>query len=216
MAQSALPAAFSLAVAVSGGASGLARPPVHTHAGPGYPRLTAWPSVLLLLPGRVRAAGLAGGHPATLGCWGPKKGRASPLHSQRAGGGPGVALGARRGGTACTPLLVSIVVSIPACHAGDRGSIPRRGGGVAFCPRGAARADRGVGTLSKMMTILKVSVLAALAAPVNSRAALSELPETRGAAPAGDSSRQRLHPRRVPPWERVSCVQAGGVITAAG
>lgn len=24
-------------------------------------------------------------------------------------------------------LLVSIVVSIPACHAGDRGSIPRRG-----------------------------------------------------------------------------------------
>ena len=25
------------------------------------------------------------------------------------------------------PVLVSIVVSIPACHAGDRGSIPRRG-----------------------------------------------------------------------------------------
>ena len=25
------------------------------------------------------------------------------------------------------PLLVSIVASIPACHAGDRGSIPRRG-----------------------------------------------------------------------------------------
>ena len=25
-------------------------------------------------------------------------------------------------------LLDSIVVSIPACHAGDRGSIPRRGG----------------------------------------------------------------------------------------
>ena len=24
-------------------------------------------------------------------------------------------------------VLVSIVVSIPACHAGDRGSIPRRG-----------------------------------------------------------------------------------------
>ena len=24
-------------------------------------------------------------------------------------------------------FLVSIVVSIPACHAGDRGSIPRRG-----------------------------------------------------------------------------------------
>ena len=24
-------------------------------------------------------------------------------------------------------ILVSIVVSIPACHAGDRGSIPRRG-----------------------------------------------------------------------------------------
>ena len=27
-------------------------------------------------------------------------------------------------------VLGSIVVSIPACHAGDRGSIPRRGG---FC-----------------------------------------------------------------------------------
>ena len=26
-----------------------------------------------------------------------------------------------------TELLGSIVVSIPACHAGDRGSIPRRG-----------------------------------------------------------------------------------------
>ena len=26
------------------------------------------------------------------------------------------------------PVLVSIVVSIPACHAGDRGSIPRLGG----------------------------------------------------------------------------------------
>ena len=26
------------------------------------------------------------------------------------------------------PFPVSIVVSIPACHAGDRGSIPRRGG----------------------------------------------------------------------------------------
>ena len=25
------------------------------------------------------------------------------------------------------PILDSIVVSIPACHAGDRGSIPRRG-----------------------------------------------------------------------------------------
>ena len=25
-------------------------------------------------------------------------------------------------------ILDSIVVSIPACHAGDRGSIPRRGG----------------------------------------------------------------------------------------
>ena len=29
-------------------------------------------------------------------------------------------------------FLVSIVVSIPACHAGDRGSIPRRGGAGAF------------------------------------------------------------------------------------
>ena len=29
--------------------------------------------------------------------------------------------------TYCYLILVSIVVSIPACHAGDRGSIPRRG-----------------------------------------------------------------------------------------
>ena len=30
----------------------------------------------------------------------------------------------------CCVLLVSIVVSIPACHAGDRGSSPRRGGTI--------------------------------------------------------------------------------------
>ena len=30
-------------------------------------------------------------------------------------------------------LLVSIVVSIPACHAGDRGSIPRRGAYSFLC-----------------------------------------------------------------------------------
>ena len=29
-------------------------------------------------------------------------------------------------------ILVSIVVSTPACHAGDRGSIPRRGGVLFF------------------------------------------------------------------------------------
>ena len=29
-------------------------------------------------------------------------------------------------------VLGSIVVSIPACHAGDRGSIPRRGGQTCF------------------------------------------------------------------------------------
>ena len=34
-------------------------------------------------------------------------------------------------------VLGSIVVSIPACHAGDRGSIPRRGEGD-FDPRQAA------------------------------------------------------------------------------
>lgn len=32
-------------------------------------------------------------------------------------------------------VLVSIVVSIPACHAGDRGSIPRRGGKLSFLAR---------------------------------------------------------------------------------
>ena len=31
-------------------------------------------------------------------------------------------------------VLGSIVVSIPACHAGDRGSIPRRGGAEFFFP----------------------------------------------------------------------------------
>ena len=30
-------------------------------------------------------------------------------------------------------ILGSIVVSIPACHAGDRGSIPRRGEAYPFC-----------------------------------------------------------------------------------
>ena len=34
----------------------------------------------------------------------------------------------RPGAGAVAAVLVSIVVSIPACHAGDRGSIPRRGG----------------------------------------------------------------------------------------
>ncbi|CAM9174505.1 unnamed protein product, partial [Rangifer tarandus platyrhynchus] len=38
----------------------------------------------------------------------------------------------RPGGRAVAAVLVSIVVSIPACHAGDRGSIPRRGGNTAF------------------------------------------------------------------------------------
>merc|ERR1711911_202204 len=32
--------------------------------------------------------------------------------------------------TTTVDVLGSIVVSIPACHAGDRGSIPRRGGYV--------------------------------------------------------------------------------------
>ena len=32
-------------------------------------------------------------------------------------------------------VLVSIVVSIPACHAGDRGSIPRRGDVASFLER---------------------------------------------------------------------------------
>lgn len=31
-------------------------------------------------------------------------------------------------------ILGSIVVSIPACHAGDRGSIPRRGGSMHILP----------------------------------------------------------------------------------
>jgi hypothetical protein len=31
------------------------------------------------------------------------------------------------------PIRDSIVASIPACHAGDRGSIPRLGASFAFC-----------------------------------------------------------------------------------
>ena len=38
-------------------------------------------------------------------------------------------------------VLVSIVVSIPACHAGDRGSIPRRGGMMSFLDTQAARGS---------------------------------------------------------------------------
>ena len=40
-------------------------------------------------------------------------------------------------------LLGSIVVSIPACHAGDRGSIPRRGG--LFLRARPTRAGFGLG-----------------------------------------------------------------------
>ena len=36
-------------------------------------------------------------------------------------------------------ILVSIVVSIPACHAGDRGSIPRRGGFFSLSMSNASR-----------------------------------------------------------------------------
>ena len=66
----------------------------------------------------------------------------------RGGRGPVLGRGTRRqaarerpGGRTVAAVLVSIVVSIPACHAGDRGSIPRRGGhtpflvaAVALCP----------------------------------------------------------------------------------
>ena len=38
-------------------------------------------------------------------------------------------------GTCSRHVLDSIVVSIPACHAGDRGSIPRRGGENIFSLR---------------------------------------------------------------------------------
>ncbi|XP_038010848.1 uncharacterized protein LOC119708457 [Motacilla alba alba] len=52
---------------------------------------------------------------------------------------PGRSGSGHRGGRRVSQLLVSIVVSIPACHAGDRGSIPRRGElrsrGSFFLPR---------------------------------------------------------------------------------
>lgn len=47
---------------------------------------------------------------------------------RRAGGRRRQAARERPGAGAVAAVLVSIVVSIPACHAGDRGSIPRRGG----------------------------------------------------------------------------------------
>lgn len=47
---------------------------------------------------------------------------------RRAGGGVGRQPESGPGAGAVAAVLVSIVVSIPACHAGDRGSIPRRGG----------------------------------------------------------------------------------------
>ena len=46
-------------------------------------------------------------------------------------------------------FLDSIVVSIPACHAGDRGSIPRRGGRrlfFSFRVRGQVALIDGIGT----------------------------------------------------------------------
>ena len=58
--------------------------------------------------------------------WGVPQGssRGSHWNKQREQGPSGSLLWS----SPCNSILVSIVVSIPACHAGDRGSIPRRGG----------------------------------------------------------------------------------------
>ena len=68
--------------------------------------------------------------------------------------GAGVGRQPERGrapGWPAAAVLVSIVVSIPACHAGDRGSIPRRGGKtpflVACAPLGPTSCSRGAGAL---------------------------------------------------------------------
>ena len=59
--------------------------------------------------------------------------RTPDLHKiSRAGAGVGRRPQVRRRPALARAVLVSIVVSIPACHAGDRGSIPRRGGDVTF------------------------------------------------------------------------------------
>ena len=68
--------------------------------------------------------------PARARClrWAGGRGRAGP-------GVPGLGTADwRPEGGAGVAVLVSIVVSIPACHAGDRGSIPRRGGSRPFWP----------------------------------------------------------------------------------
>lgn len=68
--------------------------------------------------------------------------RAGPLRwgrGSRQGWASAVAVGSGVPVTVAV-VLVSIVVSIPACHAGDRGSIPRRGGSSPFR---AAASDLG-------------------------------------------------------------------------
>lgn len=104
------------------GASAGARPAPRTGRGRGP---LCWATGLVgLVSGRGRARA-RGGRPRRAGVRG--QGRRRPAAAERSGvRAPAAA------------VLVSIVVSIPACHAGDRGSIPRRGGQTPFLVAGAA------------------------------------------------------------------------------
>lgn len=102
-------------------------------------------------PGVRVPVGVAGCRCDRGGWFGARLGRDPWWPAARAGQGEAWAgsprARGRPGGRTVAAVLVSIVVSIPACHAGDRGSIPRRGGNtpflvaaVAVCP--AARPPR--------------------------------------------------------------------------
>ena len=102
-------------------------------------------------PGVRVPVGVAGCRCDRGGWFGARLGRDPWWPAARAGQGEAWAgsprARGRPGGRTVAAVLVSIVVSIPACHAGDRGSIPRRGGNtpflvaaVALCP--AARPPR--------------------------------------------------------------------------
>lgn len=88
------------------------------------------PRVRVLVGGAFGCVGETLGMGAEVG-GGSEAGRVAGLRSASEMAG-------RLGCNAVVVVLVSIVVSIPACHAGDRGSIPRRGDIPSFLARRAA------------------------------------------------------------------------------
>ena len=136
----------------------------------------------------------------------------------------------RPGGRTVAAVLVSIVVSIPACHAGDRGSIPRRGGhtpflvaAVALCP--AARPPTALRLVPPSFGEAPgrcarpshrrppLPVRPSSPSPLWSPGARSPRPsegllghptalpdQSRSLRPAGPPGRPRTHPHRLPRW----------------